>query len=126
MSRIGSLLFALLLLAALIIALDPQARQKAAAAVQDLEPTLKKLDDRIVVNAPTLTVPGQSSTPMPTSTPFPTATADPDEQIPVTGDEDSSDEPIIQVNWDALGDALREFWVNLRNVKIDTTPGDNK
>lgn len=126
MSRIFNILFALLLLAALVIALDPQARQKAIAAVRDLEPTLKQLDDRIVVNVPTLTVPDRSSTPMPTSTPFATATAQPGERIPVTGEEDSSDEPFIQVNWDALGDALKEFWASLQNVRIDTESGDNK
>jgi len=61
-------------------------------------------------------------------TPVPTEILDNDDDktIPNTGDEDSSDEPIIQVNWDALGDALRKFWDSLRNIKIDLNPNDNQ
>jgi hypothetical protein len=52
-----------------------------------------------------------------------------DEQIPVTGNQDASNEPIIQVNWDALGDALRQFWVRLSEIRIEFNPNaakDNK
>ena len=122
MSRIVSLLFALVLLAALVIALDPQARSKAVEAVQSWQPTLKQLDDRVVVNVPSISTPGAS---VPTAT----VVADQDEQIPVTGANDTNQKPIIQINWDALGDALRQFWVKLSQVKIEFNPTpvkDNK
>ena len=123
MSRIVSLLFALVLLAALVIALDPQARSKAVEAVQSWQPTLKQLDDRVVVNVPSINTPGTSATPVPTAT----VVADQDEQIPVTGANDTNQKPIIQINWDALGDALRQFWVKLSQVKIEfNPPKDNK
>ncbi|HJS17538.1 MAG TPA: hypothetical protein VJ785_02230 [Anaerolineales bacterium] len=126
MSRLVNIVLALVLLAALIIVLDPNARLKAAEAVRDLQPTLQQLDERIVVNVPDIGMTDQPSTPAPTHTPFPTATADGEGQIPVTGDEDSSDEPIMQVNWDALGDALRNFWNRLKDVEIDLTPNVNQ
>ena len=120
--RIVNLLFALVLILALVIALDPQARAKAVETVRSWEPTLRQLDDKVVVNVPSIGTP-LSSTPAPT----PTAFAQDDEQIPVTGsNEDQSKEPIIQVNWDALGEALRNFWASLKNVKIDMAPKDNK
>ena len=122
MSRLVNVLFALLLLAALVIALDPETRQKAIAAVRDLEPALNELDDRIVVNVPSLDLSDEDVTPSPTLPPV----VDEDRQIPVTGDEDSSDEPFIQVNWDALGDALRNLWDRLQNVEIDLDPSDNR
>jgi hypothetical protein len=115
-------LFVLVLLIALAIALDPESRRKAMETVQSWEPTLRQLDDRIVVDAPPLATPGRTPTPLPTATAF----VEDDEQIPVTGDEDSSDEPIIVVNWDALGDTLRNFWVRLSNIRINVTPKDNK
>ena len=123
MNRIVNLLFALVLLAALVIALDPQARRKAVETVQSWQPTLKQLDDRVVVNVPSISTPGTSSTPVPTAT----VVADQDEQIPVTGANDTNQKPIIQINWDALGDALRQFWVKLSQVKIAfNAPKDNK
>ena len=123
MNRIVSLLFALVLLAALVIALDPQARRKAVETVQSWQPTLKQLDDRVVVNVPSISTPGTSSTPVPTAT----VVADQDEQIPVTGANDTNQKPIIQINWDALGDALRQFWVKLSQVKSEfNAPKDNK
>ena len=126
MSRLVNILFALVLLAALVIALDPQARRKAMDAVRDLEPTIQQLDDQIVLNLPSVEDPDLDVTSVPSPTPFAPPVADDDVQIPVTGDEDSSDEPIIQVNWDALGDSLRKFWVSLQNVKIDWSPDNSK
>lgn len=126
MSRLVNIIFALVLLAALVIALDPRARARATEMVRDWEPTLKQLDDRVILNPPSIDDPDQPSTPVPTSTPFPTEVAADDEQIPVTGDEDSSNEPFIQVNWDAIGDALKEFWASLSEVEIDLTPNDNR
>jgi hypothetical protein len=118
LSRIGSLLLVLLLVAALVIALNPQARSKAAETVQRWQ-----LDSKIVVKAPSLSTPVViASTPVPTVTPM----ADNNEQIPVTGDQDTSDKPIIQVNWDALGNALRDFWVRLSQVKIEFHPNPPK
>ncbi len=65
MSRIVSLLLALLLVAALVIALDPQARSKAAETVQRWQ-----LDSKIVVNAPSINTPVViTSTPIPLSRP---------------------------------------------------------
>jgi hypothetical protein len=113
LSRIGSLLLALLLVAALVIALDPQARSKAAEAVQKWQ-----LDSKVVVNAPTINTPVViASTPIPTITPG--VDANHVDQIPVTGDESTSNKPIIQVNWDALGNAIRQFFVKLSEVKIE-------
>ena len=122
MSRIVSLLFALVLIAALVIALDPQARTKAAETVQSWQPELKQMDEKIVVNLPSLGTPGPNSTPLPTVTPL----ARNDGQIPVTGDNDTSKEPIIQINWDALGNAVREFWVKLSQVRIEFKPTPTK
>ena len=126
MSRLLNVLFGLLLLVALVIALDPNARSKALAAVQNLEPTLEQLDDRVIVDIPSIDL-SDSSTPVATPTSLPTPEADEDEvQIPVTGEEDSSDEPVIQVNWDALGDRLRNLWNRLKEVEIDLNPNDNR
>lgn len=123
MSRIGSLLLALLLVAALVIALNPQARSQAVETVRRWQ-----LESKIVVNPPSINTPVViASTPIPTVTPM--VDADQDDQIPVTGDQDTSNEPIIQVNWDALGDAVRQFFVKLSEVKIEFNPNppkDNK
>jgi len=118
-------IFVLALLIALVVAVDPNARRKAEEVVQNFELTFHKLDDTVVVNVPSVDVDVEptnpTSTPVPTATPFAT---------PVTNDndsdEDSSDEPIIVVNWDALGDSLRNFWQRLKEVKIDINPRDNK
>jgi hypothetical protein len=109
-----------------VILVDPNARAKASALV-------RSWDDRIVVNVPSVSV--ATSTPssstvkrLPTATPVPTEILDNDDAtIPNTGgDENSSDEPIIQVNWDALGNALRKFWDSLRNIKINLNTTDRK
>ena len=125
MNRIVNILFALVLLLALVIALDPQTRQRAAAAVRAWEPTLKQLDTRIVINAPSISVTdtGQTPTPVPTATPVVR-----NNQIPVTGDENENNKPIIQVNWDALGETLRQLWARLMAVKIEfyPAPADSK
>jgi len=106
----------LVLLLALVIALDPQARQKAEATVHAWTPTLKQLDTTVVVNAPSIKVTDTGLT----STPVPTATVvAKNNQIPVTGDENESNPPIIQVNWDALGETLRQFWAHLMAVRIE-------
>ena len=116
MSRIGSLLLALLLVAALVIVVNPQARSKAVETVQRWQ-----LDSKIVVNAPSINTPvGIASTPIPTVTPF--ANANNDGQIPVTGDQSTGNEPILQVNWDALGNAIQQFFVKLSEVKIEFKP----
>lgn len=128
LSRLVNVLFALVLLAALVIAVSPQARQQAAEAVEDMEPTLRELDDRVIINLPSFDMSEQVSTPVPSPTSFPTPIQDEDDgvvQIPVTGEEDSSDEPFIVINWDAIGDALRNFWERLRTVEIDLTPDEN-
>ncbi len=125
MSRIVSMIFALALLIALVVAVDPNARRKATEVVQNFEPTLRKLDDKVVVNVPSVDVDvdtgNPTSTPVPTVTPLATPVTDDDDF-----DEDSSDEPIIVINWDALGDSLRNFWESLKQVKIDINPRDNK
>lgn len=123
MSRIGSLLLVLLLVAALVIALNPQARSQAVETVRRWQ-----LESKIVINPPSINTPVViASTPIPTVTPM--VDADQDDQIPVTGDQDTSNEPIIQVNWDALGNAIRQFFVKLSEVKIEFNPNppkDNK
>jgi len=115
-------LFALVLIVALVIALDPQVRQRAIETVQSWQPELKQMDEKVVVNIPSLGTPGPTSTPLSTVTPL----ASSDKQIPVTGDNDTSNEPIIQINWDALGNAAREFWVKLSQVKIEYKPAPPK
>jgi len=122
-----NLLFALTLVVGLVVALDPNARTKAADIVQDLEPKLKQWGDTIIVNAPSIEPADQTSTPVPTPTPFPTAVANDDNDgfLDDLDNEDSSDEPIIVINWDALGDSLRNLWENLK-VKIDIEPADGR
>jgi hypothetical protein len=113
------LLLIVVLLILLVIAVDPNARQKAAALVH-------RWNETVVVNT-TDNDADEAPTPIPTRTPVPTATAvadNNDEVIPNTGSPEN--EPIIQVNWDALQAALRRFWDNLRNIKIDLNPTDNK
>jgi hypothetical protein len=127
LGRLVNVLFALILIAALVLVFSPQARQQAAEAVEDLEPTLRQLDERVIVNIPSVDVSDHVSTPVPSPTPFATPLVEEDEDvvgIPVTGEEDSSDEPFIVINWDAIGDALRNFWERLRTVEIDLTPDD--
>jgi hypothetical protein len=124
LSRIVNILFALVLLAALVIALDPNSRRKAIETVRSWEPELRQLNDRVVINLPATSTPAVGTTPIPTATTI--ADADQDEQIPVTGDAENSNKPFIQVNWDVLAENLKQFWVSLSNVKIDLTPRDNK
>jgi len=128
LSRVVNLLFALALIVALVVALDPNARTKAADLVQDLEPKLKQWGDTIIVNAPSIKPADQTSTPVPTPSPFPTPVADDDDNDGFLDDldnEDSSDEQIIVINWDALGDSLRNLWESLK-VKIDIDPAGGR
>ncbi len=122
MSRIGSLLLVLLLIAVLVIILNPQARIQAAETVRNWQ-----LDSKVVVNAPSLSTPVViASTPVPTVTPL---AENNNEQIPVTGDNETKNAPIVQVNWEALGNLVRDFWVRLSQVKIQFNPNpphDNK
>lgn len=74
--------------------------------VDELQPTLKNPEDTIIVNLPSIKPLDQSSTPV----------AD-------DADEDSSDEPIIVINWDALGDSLGNLRESLK-VKIELNPAD--
>ena len=119
--RLVNLILAVLLLVLIVIAVDPSARQKAIAFVD-------RLNDRVVVNTTSDHDSDDVATPTPTTTPVSTAVANNDngKVIPNTGDNDSSEQPIIQINWDALRDALRRFWNSLRNIKIDLNPQDNK
>ncbi len=114
MRRVGSLIFAVIVLLALVIALDPHARAKAEAAVRDLQPILRKWED--VMKVPTV---GQADrTPVPATRPVPTPS------VQDGADKNSSGKPIIVINWDALGDALRRIWENL-NSKINTIIKNN-
>lgn len=121
--RLGNLLIALVLLVLLLVIVDPNARQKAVAFVN-------KLNHTVAVNAPSINDndSDESSKPAPTSTPIPTAVAknDNNKVIPNTGGDNTTDQPIIQVNWDALNAALRRFWDSLRNIKINLNPATNK
>ena len=125
MNRLVSLLFAVILLILLVILVDPNARAKASALV-------RSWDDRIVVNVPSVSV--ATSTPsssiaarLPAATPVPTEILDNDDAtIPNTGGDENAEQPIIQVNWDALGNALRKFWDSLRNIKINLNTTDRK
>lgn len=119
MGRLMSALFALALLIALLVAVDPNARRKAEETVQNFPSFLRQSDDTVVIDVPSVDVDvvPATSTPAPTATPV---VADDD------FDKDSSDEPIIVINWDALGDSLRNFWESLKQIKIDIDPRDNK
>ena len=111
--RLVNLILAVLLLILIVIAVDPNARQKALAFVN-------RSNNQVIVNT--------SANPAPTSTPVPTAVAknDSDEIIPNTGGDNENNAPIIQINWDALGAALRRFWDELRNIKIEFRPKTNR
>ena len=117
--RLVNLILAVLLLVLIVIAVDPNARQKAVAFIN-------RSNNQVVVNTSendSETV----ATPVPTRTPIATAVADNDndEIIPNTGDNNTN-EPIVQINWDALGAALRRFWDELRNIKIEFRPNTNR
>lgn len=118
MGRLMSALFALALLIALIVAVDPNARRKAEAAVQNLPSFLRQVDDTVVVDVPSVDVDVVPATVTPEPTATPAAALD-------DFDEDSSDEPFIVINWDALVDSLRNFWESLKQIKIDVNPRDN-
>jgi hypothetical protein len=109
------------LLILLVIAVDPSARQKAVALVN-------RWNEKIVANASSDQDSDEVVTPTPQLTPAATALAnnDNDEIIPNTGDDNSKEQPIIQINWTALGDALRKFWDELRNIKIEFRPNTNR
>lgn len=111
LSRVASLLFAAVLLLGLVIALDPQARARAEIIIRDLNPAWQDTD---LDEAPSVSQNDE------TYVPTPTPIATPVPYIQNTDTEDSSDEPIIVVNWDALGDSLRKFWDRLKNIRITT------
>jgi len=117
--RIVNLILAVLLLVLIVIAVDPNARQKAVAFVN-------RLNNQVAVNTSNPDS-DDVATPVPTRTPIATAVVqnDNDEVIPNTGD-DTTNEPIIQINWDALGAALRRFWDELRNIRIEFRPNTTK
>jgi hypothetical protein len=114
------------LIVLLVLALNPTARQNAAAMVQNLEH--KWNNTTVVVTTPSASDSEENATPVPTMTPIPTTVANNgDEIIPNTGGNDNETEkPIIQVNWDALTAALRRFWDSLRNIKINLNPQENR
>jgi hypothetical protein len=115
--RLVNLILAVLLLVLIVIAVDPNARQKAVAFVT-------RLNNEVVVAAPSDNDSDQVV--IVTSTPSTAATAvaqnDNNKVIPNTGDDETQEQPIIQINWKALGDALRKFWDELRNIKIEFRP----
>lgn len=131
MSRVLNILFALALLVLVVIVLDPNARQKATALVNSWEPTLEKWDDTVIVNAPSIHLSRQATTPAPAATPMATELVDNDDEklIPVTGD-DAEEEPIIQINWGAFKAAMQRFWNDLiqglQDIKIKLDTDDNK
>lgn len=119
---LSRLLLVLILIVILVLAVNPEARQKAADFIN------RANDKIVVVTTPSVDDDDLTSTPVVrTPTPIPTVVAGDDKIIPNTGDDDTNtEEPIIQVNWDALNNALRKFWDSLRNIKIDLNPRDNK
>lgn len=122
MNRFINILFAFLLLVLVVVAVDPNARRKATALIDSWQPTLAKLDDTILVNAPSLHVSSETAvTPAPTVTPVPTELVDNDDEelIPNTGGEDVQEKPIIQINWDAFKAALQRFWNDFRQALQD-------
>jgi hypothetical protein len=110
-----------MLLALLVIVVDPNARQKAVALVN-------RWNREVVAIAPSVSVNDSdhnSATPVPTLTPIPTAVAGNHEGIPNTG-TDETHQPIIQINWDALNAALQRFWNSLRHIKINLNPSQSR
>lgn len=122
------LIVLLLLIVLLVLALNPSARQTAAAMIQNFEQKLNNTTVAVTTPSASDSDSGKVSTPVPTVTPIPTAVANNGDQIiPNTGgNENETDKPIIQVNWDALNAALRRFWDSLRNIKIDLNPQNNR
>lgn len=118
MSRIIVLL---LLIVLLVLAVNPGARQKAAAMVQNLEN--KWNNTTVVVTTPSASESEEHATPVPTVRPIVTPTPNGKEVIPNTGGDENNEKPIIEVNWDALTAALRRFWDSLRNIRISPNPG---
>lgn len=133
MNRLINILFAFLLLVLVVVAVDPNARRKATALIQSWEPTLAKLDDTILVNAPSLHVSNEAeATPGSTPTAVPTELVDNDDEeiIPNTGGEDATEQPIVQINWDAFRAAMQRFWSDFRqglqDIKIEIKKDDSK
>jgi hypothetical protein len=121
---LSRLIVLLLLIVLLVLAINPEARQKAAAMVQNFEHKLS--NTTVAVTTPSASDSDETSTPVPTVTPIATPVANNgDEIIPNTGG-DQNERPIIQVNWDALNTALRKFWDSLRNIKINLNPQENR
>lgn len=119
--RLVNLILAVLLLVLIVIAVDPNARQKAVALVN-------RWNDKVAVNAPSDNDSDEVTivTPTPSRAPVATAVANNDKIIPNTGADETHEQPIIQINWTALGDALRKFWDELRNIKIEFRPSTNR
>ena len=123
---LSRLIVLLILIVLLVLAINPGARQKAAAMVQNLEHKLN--NTTVVVTTPAASDADKTATPVPTVTPIPTTVANNNDKIiPNTGgDNNETHQPIIQVNWDALNAALRRFWDSLRNIKINLNPQENR
>jgi len=113
--RLINLILAVLLLILIVIAVDPNARQKAVAFVN-------RLNNSVVVAAPSDNDSDEVVIVTATPSTAATAVADNNKTIPTTADDETKEQPIIQINWTALGDALRKFWDELRNIKIEFRP----
>ncbi|HSJ90062.1 MAG TPA: hypothetical protein VK909_22820 [Anaerolineales bacterium] len=113
--RLINLILAVLLLILIVIAVDPNARQKAVAFVN-------RLNNGVVVAAPSDNDSDEVVIVTATPSTAATAVANNNKTIPNTGDDETKEQPIIQINWTALGDALRKFWDELRNIRIEFRP----
>ena len=117
--RLLNIILAVLLLVLIVVAVDPNARQKAVALVN-------RWNDKVVVNAPSDNDSDEVTIVTPTPSGAAVADNNNDKVIPNTGSDETKEQPIIQVNWTALGDALRKFWDELRNIKIEFRPNTNR
>jgi len=118
MSRVGSVILAILVVLALLVALDPRARAKADEVAQDFKATWRSWGNVQVAPIPVTGSDDQTSVATPTPVPTPVVNSDDD-------NEDSSGEPVIIINWDALRDSLRKIWENL-NARLNNDLRNNK
>lgn len=99
MSKTFQAFLVLALVAGLVIAFDPQIRAKATNSWQQVEPTVIKWKDTIEVGFRELVAQGESEVQV---NPEPNPSSE----------ENSDDDRIIQINWDAVWRALQKAWAD--------------
>lgn len=101
MSKTFQAFLVLALVVGLVIAFDPQARAKATNSWQEVEPTVIKWKDTIEVGFRELVAQGESE-----------VQVNPKPDPP--SEESSNDDQVIQINWDAIWNALQKAWADFK------------